>query len=319
MYYLFKDQYRSLRSQLLEAPDVDVGTWHAMNVAGNPLLVTQEIHAFFRSHIPRSRDEAQRVFQPNLPWAEAQFLERVSGFPSNPGKTYVDWPWQSQMSDHTTSCTCGHPKNSHLPDGRCAVDFGRGRSCRCEAFKAVEPTFSHTYMERYWPKHAHRAGYRGPGDEHLTPHRGIRYAYGDLADVTELLARSPHTRQAYLPVWFPEDTGGVHGGRLPCSLGYHFLLRDSHLHVSYFIRSCDFVRHFRDDVYLTARLVQWVLGELCSREDEGTFLWHEVKPGLLTFHCPSLHIMKGDVPKLKAEVDRERRTRATSLPAESER
>jgi hypothetical protein len=261
--------YRQHRDFLIDAPLVDVGEWHAMDVKGKPELVTREIYASFKTWIPPTVEEAQERFKPNLPWAESQFLERVSGLPLNPGVTYLEWPWQSQMDRH------------------------------------IVPVFSHTYMERYWPKHAHREGVREPNDRALTPRVGIRYAYGDLQDVVALLARSPYTRQAYLPVWFPEDTGALHRGRLPCSLGYHFLLRNGHFNVSYFIRSCDFVRHFRDDVYLTARLAQWVVSELSGVEP-----FTEVRPGTLNFVCPSLHIMEGD----RAKLQRERGSSDSVLP-----
>jgi hypothetical protein len=68
-------------------------------------------------------------------------------------------------------------------------------------------------MERYWPKYINWAQDEEPQDAMF----GIRYNYGDLNDVVDLLARSPATRQAVLPVWFPEDTGAVHGERVPCS------------------------------------------------------------------------------------------------------
>src|SRR5262245_41328374 len=80
-----------------------------------------------------------------------------------------------------------------------------------------EPRFSHTYMTRYWPKGLST---------------GIEFTPGDLMDIARLLVREPYTRQAYLPVWFPEDTGAVEEQRVPCSLGYHFMLRDFKLHVS---------------------------------------------------------------------------------------
>ena len=66
--------------------------------------------------------------------------------------------------------------------------------------------------------------------------------YGDLDDVVTLLTNDPLTRQAFLPMWFPEDTGVVHGTRVPCSLGYHFMQRDGRLSITYYIRSCDIVR-----------------------------------------------------------------------------
>jgi len=148
--------------------------------------------------------------------------------------------------------------------------------------------FSHTYAERYWPK---RAGERD--DVRL----GIRFKYGDLNDVVNLLAREPTTRQAYLPVFFPEDTGAVHGERIPCSLGYLFLMRQTKLNVTYHIRSCDYLRHFRDDIYMTGRLCQWVLERLRVHEKS----WHLVSPGLLTMHIGSLHVFEGDLPRLRRE------------------
>ena len=129
--------------------------------------------------------------------------------------------------------------------------------------------FSHTYPERFWPKFA--------GDA-FNAHDGIRYAYGDLRDVVELLRAHPGTRQAFLPVWFPEDTGAVAGQRVPCTLGYHFLLRSGHLKIVYYIRSCDFLRHFNDDVYMAARLCQWVANQI------------GVNPGRLIMHISSMHI-----------------------------
>lgn len=126
--------------------------------------------------------------------------------------------------------------------------------------------FTHTYPERLWAN-----AVRGPID-------GIRYPSGDLGDVLDLLRREPETRQAYVPLWFPEDTGAVHGGRVPCTLGYHFLQRSGFLHVTYPIRSCDYFRHFRDDIYMAARLGQWVA-------ENAT----DAKPGLLTMHIISLH------------------------------
>lgn len=264
----FTSIYRHLRGYLLSmSSEVDVGEWHAIDVSGKKELVSHELEGVsFHCRIPETPKKAQSNVKPNLPWAEKQFLERVSGQPLNPGETYKEWPWQSQMGKH------------------------------------VSTVFSHTYMERYWPKHAWGSG----GQAGRKPNRGIRYDYGDLRDVVDLLARSPFTRQAVLPVWFPEDTGAVHGGRVPCSLTYQFLLRDGRLHCSYSIRSCDFVRHFRDDVYMTMRLVQWVIKQVANKNiNEGAHqVWDRVKPGVLTMHIGSLHYFTGDEKKLRAEVDK---------------
>ena len=117
--------------------------------------------------------------------------------------------------------------------------------------------FSHTYPERIWPKYA--------SDEPNTKLSGIRFDYGDLGDVIDLLEKEPFTRQAFLPIWFPEDTGVTHGERVPCTIGYHLMRRGNWFHISYFIRSCDYIRHFRDDIYLAIRKLMWVLEELKRR------------------------------------------------------
>lgn len=139
--------------------------------------------------------------------------------------------------------------------------------------------FSHTYPERMWHRDLH----------------GLRFRYGDLNDVVDLLAREPYTRQAYMPIWWPEDTGAHHRERVPCTLGYQFFRRRDLFHIIYYIRSCDFIRHFRDDIYMAARLLLWVLEKLRDRSKS----WEKVTPGLLVMHIGSLHIFEGEEGLLK--------------------
>ena len=147
----------------------------------------------------------------------------------------------------------------------------------------VEGKFSHTYPERMW------SGKK----------RGIRFEHGDLDDLLTLLARHPYTRQAYLPIWFPEDlTAANRGERVPCTLGYHFMLREGQLDITYFIRSCDLIRFFRDDVYMACRLAQWVLQEIQFAGDANP-VWEQVIVGSLMMHAVSLHCFEGDLPMLK--------------------
>ena len=151
--------------------------------------------------------------------------------------------------------------------------------------------YTHTYPERFWPKYA--------GEGSTSPLRGIRYLYGDLNDVIQLLRRDPLTRQAYLPVWFPEDTGAVHGGRVPCTLGYLFMNRRGYFHCTYYIRSCDYFRHFRDDIYLAARLTLWILDQLKNDEDLKVHeSWKNVQPGFLNMYIGSLHCWLYETAKL---------------------
>lgn len=143
--------------------------------------------------------------------------------------------------------------------------------------------FDHSYAERYWPKEA---------DPEAAPMHGIRFPYGDLNDLVKLLVNDPLTRQAYLPIFFPEDLAAANvPARVPCTLGYHFIRRDDKLHVVYPMRSCDFIRHFRDDVYLTIRLLLWVLEE-CRKQDAPG--WGLVSPGTFRMHITSLHMFVPD-------------------------
>lgn len=250
------DFYWPLVERLLSyGKAVDTGHWQSLK--GVPQTKTWELLGpGIYYQIPDDLKELQADVKPNLPWAEDHFHERVGGQPLNPGNTYHYWPYYKGNV----------PKHQNPEDG---------------------DTFSHTYMERFWPR---QAGMPSHGD-----HIGIRYRYGDLADVVKLLSVEPYTRQAYLPVWFPEDTGAHAGERVPCTLGYHFLRRENRLHIFYPIRSCDLLRHFRDDVYLACRLVQWMLGKL---------EWDDVIPGQLTMTMNSLHIFEPEVEMMRKQYEK---------------
>lgn len=265
-----------LGRSLLSAPQVDTGHWQAMKDV--PQTQTRELRGVsIGLLVPESKKDLAEFVKPNLPWADDHFEERVGGEPLNPGEQFKNWPWYRGNVE------------AHKQPGQ----------------------FSHTYMERYWPRFTHDPDSSYDNTHPTEGNQGIRYRYGDLNDVVDLLAREPYTRQAYLPVWFPEDTGATSNQRVPCSLGYHFMLRECMLHCWYDIRSCDFLRHFRDDVYLTARLVQWmidaVLLEVARPPSDGKgygdnyLTWDAVKPGILTMNMHSLHIFDGDMPKMRKE------------------
>lgn len=143
--------------------------------------------------------------------------------------------------------------------------------------------FSHTYPERFWPKNV-----ENPSSQVAI--KGIRYDYGDFDDLINLLKRDPYTRQAWLPIWFPEDTGSIEGQRVPCTIGYFFIMRSGYLHLHYVIRSCDFLRHFKDDIYMAIRLAQYVLLEL-QQEDP---LWQEVELGYFSMSIFNLHVFDNE-------------------------
>lgn len=240
---------------------VDGKRWQSVDVTSKPEMVMREVFntSFGVSLYSEDYRDYQVDIQPNLPWADDHFEERVGGQPLNPGKEWRNWPW------------------AHSADN----------------FRTSSEQFSHTYMERYWPKYAN--------SPLLDPKKGVRYDYGDLSDMVEHLFQNPETRQAYLPVWFPEDTGVSHGERVPCSLGYHFLYRHRHLHMTYYIRSCDFTRHFADDLYLSLRLQLWVLDQIRDQSEA----WKGARPGSFIFHCVSMHCFENDFRELQNEASAE--------------
>jgi len=195
----------------------------------------------FQAPVPTRKEKLQEETQADQPWSEVHFQERVSGKPLNPGESYKIWPYNSFKKEQDP-----------YMDGE---------------------VFSHTYMERFWPKRANDLG----GNRN-----GIRYTLGDLADVIKQINDNPLTRQAYLPIFFPEDTGAKGGIRVPCTLGYLFEVWDGKLDCTYYIRSCDSFRHFRNDVYLTARLMIYIA--------QRTF----TTTGNLTMHIANLHLFVND-------------------------
>ena len=247
--------------------------WQGVKIDDKPEMATHELlHHSIKVRLDPYADGLSTLredVKPNLPWADDHFEERVCGSPINPGVEWANWP------------------------------FGNS----AKRFLDSIGQFNHNYMERYWPKYAGPQVTRGlptktaedwkSAATHLSPEanprKGIRYTYGDLGDVVKLLAGDPLTRQAYLPVWFPEDTGGG-DKRAPCTLGYHFIMRDGKMDVTYYIRSCDYLRHFRDDIYLTVRLLKWVLDELSAKDKA----WIDVKPGTFIMHITSLHLFRND-------------------------
>lgn len=265
----FRAAYPIVRTILASAPIVRTETWQGVSTEGKPEMATREIEDLVL-HFPVGVEELKyHRFQvgPNLPWADDHFeRDRASGEPLNPGHTWAQWPY----------------------------------ALKADSFRDGDGQFNHTYAERYWPKHANQTMNGALGSEDMPGgdgiiRTGIRYTYGDLNDVVDLLARTPLTRAAFLPVFFPEDTGIVHRDRVPCTLGYLFRMRGGYLSIAYYIRSCDFVRHFQDDVYLTIRLLLWMLDRLRER-DAAT--WDRVRPGDFLMHAGSMHVFVNDLPRL---------------------
>lgn len=232
-------------------------SWQGMKT---PPEFYEALNVSFSVYIPHWAQWVEEI-KPNIPWANDHFAERVGGQPLNPGEQYKNWPMYKNNPGNDTS----------------RVNNGQ---------------FSHTYMERFWPKQA--GGDFECGTEYNS---GIRFELADLNTLMENMKKEPFTRQAYLPIWFPEDGEAVAmGQRVPCTLGYHFMRRGKVIHMVYYIRSCDFLRHFRDDIYLALRLVRYILLTLQANDHEK---WHDVSLGTFTMHITSLHIFSKEYNLIK--------------------
>jgi hypothetical protein len=286
-YTLTNGRYAHLISELLDTKPIHTGEWQAMDTSKSKAHATHELEdvTILIPDIPSSSTRlAEAIPFVDEEWAADHFTERVSGEPLNPAPSHVRWPYAVRGNgDHTTA-----------------------------------GQFDHTYPERFWPRHAEHTHdtYDLKSGESDTPiatreaecypgNYGIRFRYGDLDDVVDLLVRNPMTRQAYLPVWFPEDTGAHHGQRVPCTLGYHFMIREGRLSIRYFMRSCDIYRHLSNDLYLAGRLAQWMVEAVNARtneaygvDDPGGFTL-----GGLTMHITSLHAFVGDRKKMEARIN----------------
>lgn len=106
-----------------------------------------------------------------------------------------------------------------------------------------------------------------------------------LPSIVEELQKRPNSRQAIMTVYDRHQDMGNWGGkdRVPCSLYYHFFIRENKLHMIYSMRSCDFLTHFVYDVYLAIRLQEYVA------------LLLGVETGIFTHMIHSLHAYQKDM------------------------
>lgn len=218
---------------------IDSEYWQSINIdSRNPIVSVFDISNKLEK---KELTDLIQSLQPNLPWAEDHFKERVSGFPLNPGVQYKNWPFYQALNND-------------------------------ELFRS-EGTFSHSYMERFWCK-----GFTG-----------IRYKYGDLNDIILRLKNDKWTRQAFLSIWHPEDQSN-NNVRIPCTIGYWFYYDGINLNMKFLIRSCDAIRHYNNDLYMSYRLLQYVSEKI------------NIEPGSLSYWIGSFHCFKSDLYSLKKIV-----------------
>lgn len=259
-----------LVSNLSTQVPINRGKWQSETTS---VAAYELSNVMFSYEMPKTLTNLRENVPADIEWADEHFRERVGGEPLNPAPSYVRWPYHSSKE-----------AERHVANG----------------------VFAHTYPERMWPKRAGQEQYKNNMDSDqwqggtsgffsdqgsMIPAYGIRYNYGDLQDVVNQLVKDPFTRQAYLPIWFPEDTGATEGQRVPCTLGYHFIRNGPKLDCNYFIRSCDIYRHFTNDVYLAIRLTHWIYDQVVLQQKNSQF---PVWPGHLNMFISNLHMFTAD-------------------------
>lgn len=180
-------------------------------VKGNPDYETRELQNYSYCLLDAKSQDIPGVIQP---WADAEFLERITD------------PW-----DRT-------------PEGK--VD-------PLSTPEYLNPGKAWELRKEVWTEYLHEGK--------------MAYTYNELIwnndQVTKTINRlkeDPDSRQLWISLWNPDKDPDFLGGvsRVPCSLGYGLQVRDGKLNLHYVMRSCDFATHFRNDVYLAIKFLEWV-------------------------------------------------------------
>lgn len=118
-----------------------------------------------------------------------------------------------------------------------------------------------------------------------------------LATVIEELSKNPDSRQAILSIWDRRvDIHNVGGkARIPCSIYYQILVRDSQVNIIYNQRSADVVTHFGNDIWLAWNLMEYITTSLVN-------LGLSVVPGYLYHNIGSLHVYQKDIQLLESWI-----------------
>jgi thymidylate synthase len=135
-------------------------------------------------------------------------------------------------------------------------------------------------------------------EEFLDSNGKFDYSYNErirpnLERVMDELKRNPDTRQAWLPIFWENDPHHIGGKkRVPCSLGYHFMVREGRLDMVYIQRSGDIVRHWGNDIYLA-----WSMKNFVAKQTG-------FEPGYLMHTTFSLHSYQRDWALLEAGISK---------------
>jgi thymidylate synthase len=190
---------------------------------------------------------------PNMKWLNQEWNDRkqgIEGLIDNPGAAFhnrkddhIDWSYMLEYN--------GEP----IPTGK-TIDEMQKLDSQAQ-FDPIR--FAYTYQER------------------LACNEQVWHVIRELR-------RNPESRQLFIAMWDPhKDAHRLGKHRVPCSLGWHIMMREDHLNVTYFMRSCDFVTHWANDAALSMLLLTFVAEKA------------NMAPGELSHFINSFHVYKKDV------------------------
>jgi len=162
--------------------------------------------------------------RPTMPWAEVEWVERrrgINGNPVNPGKSWLQR--RNLWEEFLEIDRLPLPPKTGVPN---SFDIP---GCSLQ--------LAYTYPERFAMN-------------------------SQVRKVISELRKNPFSRQLFVSMWDPHtDIDRIGHRRVPCSLGWHFILRNGKLHITYTMRSCDFINHWANDCWLTIVLLKYVAKE----------------------------------------------------------
>src|SRR5262245_55909063 len=96
--------FREMRAQMLAAlrrtTPFNRGAWQTLNVSQSAQHDTHELRNVVVVYdVPQTHSALDADVQPDQPWAEAHFRERVGGQPLNPAPSYEYWPHHNGRAD----------------------------------------------------------------------------------------------------------------------------------------------------------------------------------------------------------------------------
>lgn len=134
-----------------------------------------------------------------------------------------------------------------------------------------------TTIEGSWPAYTYRERLQG----------AVEFLAGTLI-------RHPDTRRAYWSIFRPEDTMRAQAPtRIPCSLGYHFVIRSVNnfptLMMIYYQRSADFMNFWLSDIWLAFMFAVNVKNEVADKAPRDSSLV-DLRMGPVMHFISSFHL-----------------------------